>query len=303
MLFHCFFLAAFLFYGFGVGAETFRVATYNVENYLNEATETRPAKTPEAKAKVCEIILAMKPDVLALQEMGETNALELLRQTLKSGGLNFPYWNHVAGFDTNIHVAILSRFPFRAVHPHTNDAFLLDGRRFRVSRGFAEVEIAVTTNYTFTLITAHLKSKRPIGAADADELRLEEAKVLREKIEAVFAKNPVARLIVLGDLNDTPDAKSTKAVIGRGKHKLVDTRPSEQNGDSSVPTSRSHTPRSVAWTHFYAVQDTFSRFDYLLVSPAMARQWVTNETFVFTAPNWGLASDHRPLLATFEISK
>ena len=38
-------------------AETFRVATYNVENYLDEATETRSAKSAEAKAKVRESIL------------------------------------------------------------------------------------------------------------------------------------------------------------------------------------------------------------------------------------------------------
>jgi endonuclease/exonuclease/phosphatase family metal-dependent hydrolase len=26
---------------------------------------------------------------------------------------------------------------------------------------------------------------------------------------------------------------------------------------------------------------------------------VTNETYVLAAPNWGVASDHRPLVATF----
>jgi endonuclease/exonuclease/phosphatase family metal-dependent hydrolase len=284
-------------------ANTFRVATYNIENYLDEPTETRPAKSAEAKAKVSENIAALKPDVVALQEMGTLKAFEELRGALGAKGLNFPFWTHVTGFDTNIHVAVLSRFPFRSVHAHTNDSFLLDGRRFRVSRGFAEVEIVVNTNYTFTLITAHLKSKRPIGIADADELRLEEAKVLREKIDNVFATNAQARLIVLGDFNDTPDAKSTKAIIGRGKHKMVDTRPTERNGDTPAIANRGYAPRSVAWTHFYGVQDTYSRLDYILLSPVMAHDWVTNETFVLTVPNWGLASDHRPILATFETGE
>src|SRR4051812_15274700 len=243
-------------------AETFRIATYNIENFLDEPTETRPVKSPEAKAKVCENILALKPDVLALQEVGDLKALQDVRQALKAGGLEFPHWHHMTGFDTNIHLAILSKFPFRAVTSHTNDTFLLDGRLFHVSRGFAEAEIVVNTNYSFTLITAHLKSKRPIGIADENELRQEEAKLLRGKIDAVFARTPNANLVVLGDLNDTPDAKSTKAVIGRGKHKLVDTRPSERNGDSPLPARRSQPPRSIAWTHFYAVQDTYSRLDY-----------------------------------------
>jgi endonuclease/exonuclease/phosphatase family metal-dependent hydrolase len=284
-------------------ADTFRVATYNIENYLNEATDTRPAKSPESKAKVCENIVTLKPDVLALQEMGDLKAFEELRATLFAKGLDLPFWTHVTGFDTNIHVAVLSKFPFRSVHAHTNDSYLLDGRRFRVSRGFAEVEIGVKTNYTFTLITAHLKSKRPIGIADADEMRLEEAKVLREKVDGVFAANAQARLVVLGDFNDTPDAKSTKGIIGRGKHKMVDTRPTERNGDELAADHRGQPPRSVAWTHFYAVQDTYSRLDYILLSPVMAHDWVTNQTFVLTVPNWGLASDHRPILATFDTGE
>jgi endonuclease/exonuclease/phosphatase family metal-dependent hydrolase len=281
-------------------SETFRVATYNIENYLDEPTETRPAKSPQSKAKVCENILALKPDVLALQEMGDLKTFEELRGALLYKGLNLPFWAHVTGFDTNIHVAVLSKFPFRSVHAHTNDSFLLDGRRFRVSRGFAEVEIAVSTNYTFALITAHLKSKRPIGIADENEMRIEEAKILREKIDGVFAAHGEARLIVLGDFNDTPDAKSTKTIIGRGKHKMVDTRPSEKNGDELAPIRRGQPPRSVAWTHFYAVEDTYSRLDYILLSPVMAHEWVANETFVLTMPNWGLASDHRPIVATFD---
>jgi endonuclease/exonuclease/phosphatase family metal-dependent hydrolase len=142
-------------------AETFRVATYNLNTYLDQATETRRSKTPEAKAKIRESIRALNPDVLALQEMGSVSALQELRGSLKADGLDYPYWEHVSGFDTNIHVAVLSKFPIVARRPHTNDNFLLNGRRFSVSRGFAEMDIRVNPTYTFTLITAHLKSRRP----------------------------------------------------------------------------------------------------------------------------------------------
>ena len=281
-------------------AETFRVATYNVESYLDAPARGRPAKSAEAKAKVRESILALKPDVLALQEVGSVSALQELRDSLKGQGLDFPYWEHVAGFDTNIHVAILSRFPFLARRPHTNDNFLLSGRRFRVSRGFGEVDVQVNTNYSFTLITAHLKSRRPVPAADESELRLEEAKVLREKIDADLAANPSANLVVLGDFNDTRDSASTKAIVGKGKHKLVDTRPAERNGDDAASPSPARELRTVTWTHYYGKDDTYSRIDFILLSPGMAREWLANETYVLTIPNWGIASDHRPLVATFE---
>src|SRR4051794_27793520 len=93
-------------------ADTFRIATYNVENYLDEPTSTRRVKPSESKAKVCESILALKPDVIALQEMGTTSALLELQASLKSKGLDLPHWEHITGYDTNIHIAILSKFPF-----------------------------------------------------------------------------------------------------------------------------------------------------------------------------------------------
>ena len=280
------------------GADQFRVATYNVENYLDEPTQTRTAKSAEAKAKVRDCIVALKPDVIALQEIGTLSALQELRASLKGEGLDLPYWEHVAGAETNVHVAILSKFPFTARRPRTNDNFLVGGRRFRVSRGFGEVDIQVTTNYSFTLITAHLKSKRPVPQADEGELRVEEAKLLREEIDARFAANPNVNLVVLGDFNDTKDATSTKSVIGRGRHKLVDTRPAERDGDGTADSALE--ARKITWTHYFAKEDTYSRIDYILLSPGMAREWVRNGGYVLKMPNWGVASDHRPLLATFE---
>jgi endonuclease/exonuclease/phosphatase family metal-dependent hydrolase len=284
-------------------AETFRVATYNLENYLDQPVETRSPKSGAAKAKIRESIRAMKPDVIALQEMGRASALQELRAALKAEGLDYPHWEHVAGFDTNIFVALLSKFPIVARRPHTNDNYLLGGRRFQVSRGFVDVDIQINDSYQFTLLSAHLKSKRAIPDADEEEMRFEEAKILRERIDARLNANLNANLVVLGDLNDTYNTRSTKAVMGRGKTALIDTRPAERNGDNQPhPNNPRFNPRNVTWTHHYGVEDTYSRIDYILLSPGMAREWVTNETYVLTLPNWGIGSDHRPLVATFEAT-
>jgi endonuclease/exonuclease/phosphatase family metal-dependent hydrolase len=285
-----------------IAAERFRVATYNVENYLDAPSGSRHAKAEEAKAKVRESIVAMRPDVLALEEIGQHSALEELQSSLKRDGVDLPFAKMFQGYDTNVHVAILSRFPLISVKEHTNDSFLLNGRRFRVSRGFGQVEIQPNINYSFTLIVAHLKSKRQIGAADEAELRLAEAKVLREKIDAVLASNPNANLVVLGDLNDSKGSAPIKEIIGKGKHKLVDTRPAERNGDSGhrMKSGSATVQRNITWTEYYAAEDIYSRFDYILLSPGMAREWVTNETYLPALPDWGVASDHRPLLGTFE---
>ncbi|HZI33575.1 MAG TPA: endonuclease/exonuclease/phosphatase family protein [Candidatus Binatia bacterium] len=280
--------------------ETFRVATYNVENYLDQPTESRQfIKSGPAKAKIRESIRAANPDVLALEEMGTTNALLELRNSLKTEGDDFPYWDEVEGTDTNIHIAVLSKLPIIARHPHTSESFLLDGRRFHVSRGFAEVEIRAATDFTFTLIAAHLKSRRPSPEADQAEQRLQEAKVLREIVDEHLKANPDAKLIVLGDFNDVKDSPSTKELIGRGKFKLVDTRPAEHNGDNAPPEKPWYDPPRITWTHFYGKEDSYSRIDYILLSPAMADDWVKRETYIPRVPNWGVGSDHRPIVTTF----
>ena len=280
-------------------ADTFRVATYNVENYLEVSNGSRPAKSTEARAKVREGIIALKPDVIALEEIGGTNALLELQGSLKADGLELPYSELVSGADTNINVAVLSRLPIVARRPQTNDFFLLNGRRWQVSRGFVEVAIRVNEHYSFTLLAAHLKSKVPIPQVDEADLRLEEAKVLREKIDVLLRANPNLNLIVLGDFNDTHDSRTIKTIIGRGNGGLYDLRPAERDGQPDGAGAGARAARSITWTEYYAKQDVYTRMDYIFLSRGMAREWDAADTYILTRPDWGLASDHRPLVATF----
>lgn len=279
-------------------AQTFRVATYNLQNYLDAPLGTRPLKSDAAKAKIRESIRAAKADVIALQEMGSTNAFLELRDSLKREGCDFPFWEHVSAWDTNIHVAVLSRFPIIARQAHTNDSFVLFNKRHFVKRGFAEVDIRVNDRYTFTLLTAHLKSKLTIFDANEEELREEEAVLLREHIDDILKARPTANVIVAGDLNDVRDAKAVRTIIGR-KHALIDTRPAEQNGDDQPNNNAHYPPPTITWTHYYGKEDSYRRIDYLLLSQGMAREWVTNESCVVKIPNWGIGSDHRPIVAMF----
>ncbi len=215
-----------------------------MESYLDQPLGGRPVKSAEARAKVREALLALRADVVALQEMGSTNALLELRASLAAEGLAYPHWEHVTGHDTNIHVAVLSRFPIIARHPHTNDS-------------------------------------------------------LREIIADRLKASPEANLLVLGDFNDTKDSSSVRTLIGRGRLALVDTRPSERNGDDHPNPNPRFEPRQVAWTHYYGKEDTYSRIDYILLSPGLAREWDQRQTYVLALPNWGTASDHRPIVAGF----
>jgi endonuclease/exonuclease/phosphatase family metal-dependent hydrolase len=273
------------------------VATYNVQNYIDAPTPTRHAKSALSKQKVQESILALKPDVIALEEIGSSNCLIELESGLKAGGLDLPFWEQVQGYDTNIHVSVLSRFPIAARRPHTNEFFVLDGRRIEVKRGFADLEIQVNPNFRFTLIAAHLKSRLPSPTADEQEWRYQEAVALRRIIDARLAENPDVEMVVLGDFNDLQDSPAIREIMGRGKGRLFDTHPAELNA------SAAHDASQVTWTHFYAKEDDFSRIDYILLSHAMEKHWLKAQTYVLSSPDWGLASDHRPLVATFTIAR
>ncbi len=294
------FLVALLLVSFsGSAADTFTVATYNVENYLDVKNDTREVKSPEARAKVVSNIATMKPDVIGFQEMGSTNAFFELRSSLKAAGQDYPYWEHVAGWDTNIHVALLSKFPITARRPHTKESYLLNGRRLHVSRGFLEADLKTPSGYSFTVFVAHLKSRRQVAEADESEMREQEALILREKIDLRTKANPRGNIVVIGDLNNTKDTRSTRAIIGRGNGTLVDTRPAERNGDSVKPKNPRWDPSNITWTHFYGKEDSYSRIDYILVNRGMAAEWNKAGTYVFATANWGLASDHRPIIAEF----
>jgi endonuclease/exonuclease/phosphatase family metal-dependent hydrolase len=298
-------LGALTLFTLNACAERFRVVTYNVENYLDQPTEMRrEVKSEEAKRQVRASLLALKPDVLALEEMGQLSALKELQASLKAEGLDLPHLEFVQGWDTNVHVCVLSKFPIVARRSHTNETFLLSGRRFHVSRGFSEVDIQVTPAYQFTLLGAHLKSRRAVPDADEAEMRLEEARILRAKVDSLLAANPNVNLLVCGDLNDNYDAPSVKAVVASGKHKLVDTRPAERNGDNQAnPSNPRWFARNVAWTHYYGKEDVFSRLDYILLSAGMAKKWVPQESFILHVPNWGMASDHRPIMVTIDTDR
>ena len=105
--------------------------------------------------------------------------------------------------------------------------------------------------------------------------------------------------MVLGDFNDTKDTQALTALLGQGAGRLVDTRPAERNGDNAPPPNPRWDPRNVTWTHFYGKEDSYQRIDYILLSSGMAREWEKEASYVPTVPNWGVASDHRPVVAVF----
>jgi endonuclease/exonuclease/phosphatase family metal-dependent hydrolase len=106
-------------------------------------------------------------------------------------------------------------------------------------------------------------------------------------------------LVVLGDFNDTRNSAAIRRLVGDGRLRLVDTRPAERNGDDAPSPNPRWPPRRITWTYYYGTEDSYDRIDYILVSPGMAAEWDPSSSYVLAIPNWGVASDHRPVVAGF----
>lgn len=280
------------------GGEGVCLATYNIENYLLASNETRQAKSEASKSKVASVLREIGPDILGLQEVGGQAALLDLQRRLTASGLDLPHFELVRGADTNIQVALLSRYPITARRPHAEDHYLLSNRRFRVSRGILEAEVQVNARYRLTVFVAHLKSRRAVPEADEAEMRREEARILRAKVAERLKAEPKANIVVMGDFNDTKDSETVKLLVGRGRDQWFDTRPSERNGDTGYSPNTRWQPRTVSWTHYYGVEDSYSRVDYILLHPNAASEWEARGSYLPAVADWGLASDHRPVVVT-----
>ncbi len=275
----------------------FSVASYNVNNYWLLSSERRPPKPPLSRAEVAKVIGRARPHLLALQEVGSPRALESLSRDLLEQGMEYPFHELLLTESQDIHCAVLSQFPIVANRSDASAEFALYGRSFSVLRGVMEVDIEVPGGYRFTLFNVHLKSRLPAWYADQADYREAEAKVLRQKISRLLRENPNRNLLVAGDLNDFPKSKTLRLIRGKGQNRLWDLRPTESQ--DQPPKRGSAGQPGVSWTYHFPGEDAYHRYDYLLVSAGMKREWIEGRSVIPLHVEWRLASDHRLLLAEF----
>lgn len=126
----------------------------------------------------------------------------------------------------------LAKVGYRIVHRESPDprgidvALLYDPARlaaevveFLTVEGFATREILYcrltsardSAAPPLHLFVNHWPSKRG-GAASSDERRIAVSKLLRERLDSLQTADPTARILLVGDFNDTPDGESISAL-------------------------------------------------------------------------------------------
>lgn len=283
------------FPGPALGGETIRIATYNLQNYLVMDRvidgQWRPSypKPEVEKRALREVIASVKPDILALQEIGPEPFLWELQRDLKAEGIDYPHACLLQALDEERHLAVLSRLPFAEVRPHTELDFPYFNESQRIRRGLLEVAFE-TGDESWSLFVLHLKSKWTERPDDplAELKRTGEATAARDAILAAHHPEEGALYVIAGDLNDTRDTPPVRRFLQRGEVTVSEMIPAED--------SRGH-----AWTQHWQRQNVYSRVDYLLVSPAMMEKVIDRKGHIYDGPGCDTASDHRLVWADFRF--
>jgi endonuclease/exonuclease/phosphatase family metal-dependent hydrolase len=279
----------------GLRGEILTIATYNVENYgpanrMTDAGYRQDYPKPEAEKRALRtVIRELNADVLVLQEMGGKPYLDELRRDLKAEGVDYPFAVLLEASDADRHVALLSKRPLKSVVPHVNLDFAYFVGREHVKRGLLEVTIA-TAGGDLTLFGVHLKSRFTDRADDPMSAlrRIGEATAVRDCVLQRVADPAKVRFFILGDCNDTKASKAVQRLLRRGAVEIAGLLPAADT-------------RGETWTHSYRKEDSYSRVDHIMVSPALRPAVQGGVAHIYDGPGVREASDHRPVVVTLEL--
>lgn len=280
-----------------VGAQAaITVAAFNVENYtmadrmVDGVYRQGYPKPEKEKAALRQVISAIAPDILAVEEMGAQAYLDDFQRELKQGGQDFPHAVVLEAGDADRHVALLSKLPFKEVKRHTQVPITYFGKADIVKRGVLEV-IFATSEGDLSVFVIHLKSKRTERPDDPEGLlqRTAEAEAVRDLVLSRYPDPAKAKFIVTGDWNDTRGTRPIKAL--------------QKKGDTVIgelvftPDSRGH-----VWTHYFRREDSYSRIDYLMASPGLKSFIEGNRGRTHDGPGALQGSDHRAVSVTLQLN-
>jgi len=315
------------------GVCVFTVMSWNVENFFTPKPADQAAYDAKVAA-VAAVIIAAAPDLLALQEVGDEESFEALRDALGAR------WTAALSthFETphTIRVGWLSPGDLSEVEEFVDLPAALspvkvedDGTTItQLGRGALAVTYTAAAGTQVRAMTAHLKSKlltfpghrfdtndeaeRARYGVYALDRRAAEAAAVRDWATTALAGEWADRpLLVCGDLNDTMDAATTQLLFGP---------PGSQIGTGGF----NHPDQGDAqrlWDLGYAMTppNNYSRvnqgrpelIDHILVSHALLAPFTDTATVPLDVPSIGVhpttaprsdpPSDHRPVLAHFEL--
>lgn len=311
------------------------IGTWNLENLFRPGDEDgRPPDQATYEAKLDALagtIDRMAPDVLGVQEIGESVALDDLVERLAGD-----WTTHVSAHPDprGIRNAVISRLPVEetedlvAYADGVGPVRASDGGDLstEMGRGAFRVRVRTAGGGTVDVVTCHLKSKllsypggrfnprdeseRARYGAFALYRRAAEAATVREWANTLLDGDGQDRsLVVCGDLNDEPGAATTQILLGPGGSEIG--TPGQNQPDQGDAWRLWNTapliPEARRYSRIYRGRGEL--IDHILVSHRLLQRVETVDSLVDRGlpsvtddPRPRAAaedSDHAPVVATF----
>lgn len=288
-----------------------RVGTFNLhcfrdENRYSEKGQFRykHPKSEKEKQALYRTILEVRPDILAVQEIGGEVWLDELADALAREGLTYPYRVLLHAHDKYNRNAILSRVPFSKT--------VKLGLHGKMTRGLLGIVVPVAGGGLFHVYDVHLKSKLSKDPDDPEcvGLRSREARIVRRLIEfdvddektaekvngavrfvpppSFARKNPPELFVLVGDFNDVPGSTSLASLEVESFATALPAK--DENGG--------------VLTYFNPNRGYFHTFDRIFVSPKIYKKFYVPDSAKIAEFPWSpKASDHRLVYADFDFSE
>lgn len=220
----------------------FKVMTWNLENLFSpSSSDDKKVQEYEEKLKtLADVILRLDADVVGVQEVGTPQGFDDLRDRLDG---RYPHHKLSSEPDgRGIRVGFLSKLPIddsdELIDFPTEGLASVPGQDgkgnpetvTKLSRGALRIAVTLSSGLKVNLINNHWKSKLltfPGGkftTSDESERaqvagfallkRTAEAVAVRVRANELLVGNQSQGLIVLGDLNDVPEAATTQILQG-----------------------------------------------------------------------------------------
>jgi endonuclease/exonuclease/phosphatase family metal-dependent hydrolase len=304
------------------------IATFNVKNLLEPAGERDRAVLPQKLAFIARALARCDADVVGLQEVGGE---ELVRAVLEQPEAPRGYGEPLLGAADarGIRCALLSRLRIGSARVHTASALPFPafvagdpspfGARLPLRRGIVHARVDAVGVGPVDVMVVHFKSPRPVAERDASGREREglgqaspRAKaegtlrslvwraaealhvrgIVDEVLRSTAGEQGPARVVVIGDMNDTPDSPVLRTLRAWGDGALFDCT---SNIEDSARFSLIHDGRRTQLDHILASAGLYSR----LQSARFLNEELREHEGSVEADAMTVDSDHAALVARF----
>lgn len=278
--------------------DTIRVVTWNAEHfvdpyddpYIDNDRENAPDAAMEERRRLfAEAVRALDADVVVLQEFESAAYLEALAEE-RFPELGYRFFAGTESPTWYQNVVLMSRLPLGVVRSYVNVTTPVEGTTDDEGRPAAQsltnnrmwlVDVLARPDYTFSLAGLHLKAGR--GPRNAG-WRMGQIRFLHTEFARLLQQDPDANLLVVGDINATPDTDEFQLLLNtRGTVPLVN-----PFAGAPAPTHPAEAPTR--------------QIDHLLVNANMLPELVPGSARValpLPVDQMARTSDHLPVTAAF----